>query len=104
MKRLLTVVAILAITTTAAAWEYNNPYGTNQRKNNYNYQQDNYCNYTKQENLYRDSDHDGVVNRYDYNDNNPSVQRRGQYNNQYRNPYSTPYGSGQNQRNRDTWR
>jgi hypothetical protein len=35
--------------------------------------------YKHQENLYKDTDHDGVINLYDYNDRNPNVQYRGQF-------------------------
>jgi len=82
MKKLLIIAAVLALSTTASAWEYNNPYGE-QRKNNPSYQQDNYGSYTKQENLFKDNDRDGVPNRSDYNDNNPNIQRRGQQDNSF---------------------
>jgi len=67
---------------SAARKPDNNPYGE-QRKNNPSYQQDNYGSYTKQENLFKDNDRDGVPNRSDYNDNNPNIQRQGQQDNSF---------------------
>lgn len=101
MKKLLTTAVVILILSAAQSFAdgWNHGYSTNQqheqRRNNYNYQQDNYGNYTKRDNLYKDSDGDGVINKYDYNDRNPNVQRRGQtdYSNSYSNgnTYSNGY-------------
>lgn len=96
MKKLLTTAAVIlalsVVQSFADGWNYNTNQQHEQRRNNYNYQQDNYGNYTKKENLYKDSDGDGVANKYDYNDRNPNVQRRGQTG--YSQPaYNYNYGS-----------
>ena len=92
--------ALIALSATlifsGQAFAQGNNYGytygqqPEQRKNNPNYQQDNYGSYTKRENLYKDTDRDGVPNRYDYNDSNPNIQRRGQTD--YTKPYNYNYG------------
>jgi hypothetical protein len=101
MKKLLTVTAIAVAMSAGHAlangWDYNNNTSQprEQRQGNYNYQQDNWGNYTKRDNLYKDSDNDGVSNRYDYNDRNPNIQRKGQTD------YSLPsfnYGAGSGRR------
>lgn len=76
---------------------YTNPYNTSKPSSqsnnpNYLYQPKSYStpSYTKpykdywgnsyryQENLWKDTDHDGVINYYDYNDRNPKVQTKSQ--------------------------
>lgn len=91
---LIALSAILIFSATQSFAQDNNYYGygqqQEQRRDNPNYQQDSWGNYTKRENLYKDTDRDGVPNRYDYNDRNPNIQRRGQID--YSQPYSNPYG------------
>lgn len=93
MKTLAICILLTVVATAAQAWETYDPYN-NKRQNNPNYQQDNYGNYTKRDNMYRDSDGDGVSNRYDYNDRNPNVQRQNQYN-----PYNSYGTTNRSQRN-----
>jgi hypothetical protein len=92
MKNALIVLSAILVLSAVQSFAQENNYGyptygqqPEQRKNNPNYQQDNYGNYTKQENLYKDTDRDGVPNHYDYNDRNPNIQQRGQKD------YSKPY-------------
>lgn len=56
-------------------------------------------NYKKKENLYKDTDHDGVINKYDYNDRNRNIQTPDQQD------YSNPYGSSgtHHKKNRLGW-
>lgn len=102
MKKLITTAAVIlalpAVQSFADGYNYgyNNNHQHEQRRNNSSYQQDNYGNYTKRDNLYKDSDGDGVANKYDYNDRNPNVQRRGQTD--YSSQYNYNYGSGSRRR------
>lgn len=73
---LLIMLAVISIMGTAEAWQYGQrqyqprPY-EDAWGNNYQYPQ----------NLYKDTDKDGVPNYLDYNDRNPNIQ----------NPYQQPY-------------
>lgn len=101
MKPALIAAAVIVALSSAQSFADNLNYGygdqqRERRQNNYNYQQDNWGNYTKRDNMYKDSDGDGVSNRYDYNDRNPNIQRRGQTD--YSNPYNYNYGSGSRRR------
>lgn len=99
MKKLIITTSVILVLSAAQSfadgWNYNTNQQNQQRTNNYNYQQDNYGHYTKRENLYKDSDGDGVVNKYDYNDRNPNIQRQGQrdYSNSYNYNYGSTYGT-----------
>jgi len=100
MKKLLTtaaaILALSAAQSFADSWGYNFNQQHEHRRNNYNYQQDNYGHYTKRDNLYKDSDNDGVINKYDYNDRNSNIQRRGQTD--YSNSFGTIYGNSYKRR------
>jgi len=98
-KPLITATVILALSAAqsfAGSWDFNTNQQHEKRTNNYNYQQDNYGHHTKRDNLYKDSDGDGVTNKYDYNDRNPNIQRQGQRD--YSTPYNYNYGSGSQRR------
>lgn len=66
MKNLLSLlVALLVIASAAPAFAY--------RKSGYGYTQDTYGSWERNDNAYKDSDGDGVVNHYDRNNRNSSV-------------------------------
>lgn len=76
---ILSIIALMFLSGTALAgrnyWDLDNsrPY------------KDSWGNsYEKSENLYKDTDKDGVANIYDYNDKNPRIQ------NPYQQDYSRP--------------
>lgn len=86
-KIIIALSAVLAFTGTqslAQGLDFGNTdyYGTQKqsqsRKYNPDYQQDAWGSHTKQKNLYKDSDGDGVPNYLDYNDRNPNIQHKGQ--------------------------
>ena len=89
MKGIIVAVIVLAA-AQAFAWE-------NQYKNNSQYQQDKYGHHTRQNNMFKDSDGDGVINKYDYNDNNRNIQTPS-YGNRQNNPYA-PQNNPYNQNN-----
>ena len=94
MKTAVIALVLLLTAAQAFAWE-------NQYKNNPQYQQDKYGHHTKQNNMFKDADGDGVINKYDYNDNNRNVQRPQNHNpySQGNNPYSpnkNPYSQQNN--------
>lgn len=81
MKNILITLAVLAVAATATAGDYYGAYNNDSRYNynSNNFQtKDNYGHWTNQDNQYKDTDRDGVVNRYDYNDRNSNVQRPAQ--------------------------
>jgi len=83
MKTLFTaVLAVLVMVSLVYAWD-----SGNRGKREYEDIWGN--NYKRQENLYKDTDRDGVINKYDYNDRNPNIQRPDQSDNSL-----SPYGSG----------
>lgn len=94
MKTAIIFVVVLGLSATAIAGQWD-PWGGKQ--NNPNYDKDSYGHYTKRENLYKDSDRDGVVNRYDYNDRNSSVQSPKQ-----KDYYSTPNYNSNSSRGYDS--
>lgn len=68
MKKLLALLVFIA--GTGYAWDYNDNNGEGSRP-----YKDIWGNtYKKSANLDKDSDGDGVINRYDYNDRNKNVQ------------------------------
>jgi len=71
MKTTIILAIVLGLSSLAAADQWDAWGG---KKSDPNYEKDSYGHYTKRENLYKDSDRDGVVNRYDYSDRNSSVQ------------------------------
>lgn len=87
MKTIIAVVGIImAISSTALAWSdvydkkrpYKDTWG-----NSYKYW----------DNLYKDTDRDGVINRYDYNDRNRYIQ----------NPYQRGYYYNKGSRGWKNW-
>lgn len=68
MKKIMLIVLTSLCGTIVYAYDYG--YGTNKRdyKDVYGHS------YKREETLDRDTDHDGVINRYDYNDKNPNIQ------------------------------
>ncbi|MCX8028198.1 MAG: hypothetical protein N3A62_10165 [Thermodesulfovibrionales bacterium] len=80
---IITVGLIIAMSSVAIAWTdgYNNkrPY-KDSWGNSYKYR----------DNLYKDTDRDGVINKYDYNDRDRNIQ----------NPYQREYDYGRGSRSR----
>lgn len=101
MKTLLTATLLILLASTAFGWQ-------NQYKSNPNYQQDQYGHRTRNDNMYKDSDGDGVINKYDYNDQNSRVQTPS-YGNRQNNSYApqnNPYIQNQQQNrnnNKSRW-
>lgn len=63
MKALaLIVLGVLILTGSAFAWD----------RHNGQYAQDDYGSWTRKDNLYKDSDRDGVMNIHDRSDRNPN--------------------------------
>ena len=91
MKTLiLSLTLILASASFVFAGNYDNPFDNNKRP-----YEDNWGNnYKSRDNLYKDTDRDGVINKYDYNDRNPNIQ------NPYQRDYNQGYGS---RKNRSRW-
>lgn len=81
MKRLLFLLAMIGLATSS--WARGRSYEDNSRPH-----KDVWGNsYKHRDNLYKDTDGDGVINKYDYNDRNPNIQRKRQVD-----PYN-PYGN-----------
>ncbi len=78
---LLSITAVLVIISISYAWD--NPYNKRPYEDSWG---NNYKNYN---NLYKDTDKDGVPNYLDYNDRNRNIQNPYQTNRGYNNPYST---------------
>lgn len=82
MKTLIcATLAVLLTASFAAAWNYD--YNKNKGQRPYEDSWSN--NYKRQQNMWKDSDRDGVINYYDYNDRNRNIQ------NPYQKDYSNPY-------------
>ena len=64
MTRILLILTMIAaVSSTAFAWD----------RHNGNYTQDDFGHYTRNDNLYKDSDGDGIANIHDRSDRNPWV-------------------------------
>ena len=84
---IFSIVAILFFSAVAAAWDNNSGKGKGQRS----YEDAWGNNYKKQQNMWKDTDKDGVINYYDYNDRNRNIQ------NPYQSDYDKKgYGTGKN--------
>jgi len=70
VRRLILVLLIILISSWAFAWE---TWNSNRPYRDYWGNQYKYYN-----NLWKDSDNDGIINYYDYNDRNPNVWMRPQ--------------------------
>jgi len=82
-----TIIASIAIVFTLSSVSYAWTDGYNKRP-----YKDNWGNsYKRQDNLCKDTDRDGVINRYDYNDRDRNIQ----------NPYQRGYDYGKGSRGRN---
>ncbi len=104
MRILFVTIIIQLLAATSWAGDYN-PYGST-RKNNPEYSQDSHGSYTKNQNMWKDQDRDGVSNYYDRNDRNPNItnQPNSNYNNSYNgNSYGGNNNSNGKRRNNGGW-
>lgn len=79
MKKIL-LALIIVIALPFQAFAFNNPYEERPYKDNWG------NSYKNPNNLYKDTDRDGVINLYDYNDRNRNIQT----------PYQKDYNKGYN--------
>ncbi len=93
MKKLgLAMVVILTIALVGTSQAANSGSGSRPYEDAWG---NNYRNY---DNMWKDSDKDGTINRYDYNDRNPRVQTPYQ-----RDPYSAPSTNPYQKQYRNRW-
>ncbi len=96
MKKVLIVAAILAVSATGYAFE-------GQYKNNPNYSKDDNGRYTRNDNQYKDTDRDGVINKYDRNDSNPYVTTQPAARQEREPAASNPWARQTEQKSNNPW-